>query len=108
MKYSFGYYNFLGGPFCFGHFKICNVRTFGFFRILVGVLIDYGCFTKLPLWQFHATNLNHTMYIEQTPNPQGPHTLKQTFKTFDLVPTQCTYINTCWGFELVPIELCDL
>lgn len=47
------------------------------------------------------------MYIEQTPNPQGPHTLKQTLKTFDLVPTQCTYTNTCWGFELVPIELYD-
>lgn len=93
MKYSSGYYNFLGGSFCFGHFKICNVRNFGFFRILVGVLIDYGCFTKLPLWQFQATNLHHAMYIEQTPNPQETSSIYLVCKS-----------STCSHANLVPMQ----
>ncbi len=64
-------------------------------------LIGYGCFARLPFWQFHATNLHHAMHIQQTPNPKGPHRhsnkLQRPWPSLIL----CTYTNT--RFKPLPI-----
>jgi hypothetical protein len=48
--------------------------------------IRYVCFIRLLFRQFHATNLHHALYLQQIPNPQGPHTPKVQTNSKDFKP----------------------
>ncbi len=75
-----------------------------------GVLIGYGCFIRLPLWQFYATNLHHAIYIQTNSQPPRPtHNQSSNKLPRPLGFNQShTYTNICWGFEHLHIRHCRL